>query len=437
MKHSSNKAVRPQLLCFVWATTVMLSSGRRCAAWMVPRYHPAVAPTAAAAAVSHDHYLKRFRGGASNGDSIGNTFRSSSSSSTTVLQSSTSSTLDNAERTEVLQLAKSALGDNTAAWDFGGLKYYNTAGDNRFRCLFILGGPGSGKGTQSELMEEHYPMTAHFSVGELLRHVPDDSPHKAVIDEKLVAGQIVPVEISLALLKAAMQGTTSKGPQALFLVDGFPRNFDNLAGWCRVMQGVAVLQAVLVYQCPLAVLQQRVLDRGQGRSDDNLESVKKRFATFEQQTVPVIDTLREVAASGARWNVVDIAGDKSLDDVWVSTQQVLNELILDDVLTANAALLKAVQGNDLEAYRALVDDEFFAQEDLDPAQVMRQQEGGKLGEAIDVQLAQLDVISGKEVAVSYNRQLDGVWLREKRFWTYQGVSGWRNVHFQRTPVPPR
>lgn len=245
----------------------------------------------------------------------------------------------------------------------------------------------------------------------------------------------MPVEISLALLRAAMEeARATVGRQALFLVDGFPRNFDNLSGWCRVMKDVAALEAVLVYQCPLAVLQERILERAKvsGRTDDNLESVKKRFRTFEEQTMPVVETLREAASACdlQRWNVVDIAGDRSLDDVWVSTQQVLNQLILHDVLTANAALLEAVETGDAPAYRKLCDDELFA-DDRDPADVMRQQEGPP-GEAIDVRLAQLDVISGKQVAVSYNRLLEGVRVREKRFWSHQGAAGWRNVHFQRT-----
>ena len=374
--------------------------------------------------------------------------QSSSFSTSTATSSSSSlhSTTDNDETTTTSSLqeqASSLCGDartRQALRDFGGLRYFNTALDDRFRVLFVLGGPGAGKGTQSELMEEHYPV-AHFSVGELLRNVPDDSPHKAVIEQTLVAGQIVPVEISLALLRAAMEEARARvGRQALFLVDGFPRNFDNLSGWCRVMKDAAALEAVLVYQCPLAVLQERILERAKvsGRSDDNLEAVQKRFRTFEEQTMPVVETLRAAAAGCdlQRWNVVDIAGDRSVEDVWVSTQQVLNQLIMHDVLTANAALLDAVQAGNVAAYQELCDKEFF--QSRDPGDVMRQQEGAPSDDApnnTDIQLAQLDVISGKQVAVSYNRCIGGVWVREKRFWSHQGCPGWRNVHFQRTPVP--
>lgn len=357
------------------------------------------------------------------------------SHSITTTSTSRYSTAMNPEYTTVLEQALSLCDDShtiQAAANFGGLQYWNTVTDDRFRVVFVLGGPGAGKGTQSELLVEHYPVV-HFSVGELLRNVPVDSPHKTLVEQKLVAGQIVPVEISLALLKAAMHEARARvGKQVLFLVDGFPRNYDNLTGWCNVMKDAAALEAVLVYQCPLAVLQVRILERAKmsGRSDDNLESVRKRFATFVDQTMPVVEILRSTAAkcNVQRWNVFDIAGDRPVNDVWLSTQQILNNLILHDVLTANAALLDSVKTGNTDAYQSLCDEDFFNGKNAQ--QVMHEQEGN----GVDIQFAQMDVISGKNVAVSYNRLIDGIWVFEKRFWIHHASIGWRNVHFQRTPV---
>ena len=397
---------------------------------------------------------------------------SSSSSSTGSSSDSTSSTasiqrIDDIV-TEATNMANSICGDDLsvkACSNFGRIKYYNTDIDSRFRVLFVLGGPGkstrcgaifrfilsrkysltnisilslvrlagSGKGTQSALMEKNYPV-AHFSVGELLRNVPDDSPHKATIDAKLVAGQIVPVEISLSLLRTAMEATSSK--HTIFLVDGFPRNYDNLMGWCRVMSQVAVLESILVYQCPFPVLQERILERAKisGRSDDNIESVKKRFKTFESETVPVVEILRSVSGNcppdRQRWSVVDISGDRSLDDVWVSTQQILNQVIQSDVLTANAALLTAIQLRDVQAYEQLCDPLFF--KDKDVIAVMQQHEG-RGDQVSEVQSAKVEIITGRQVTVSYDRLIDDVVIQEKRFWSHQGIAGWRNVHFVRTP----
>ena len=370
---------------------------------------------------------------------------------TTPFQASTSSNNSNSEATlsqkaELLhELALPKLTEKV----FGGLTYMDTSSNNNkkdnnsssssfFRVLFVLGGPGAGKGTQSALMEEHYPVV-HLSVGELLRNeqTNNDSPYQALIQQTLVAGKIVPVEISLQLLEQAMRREqTSKGEQLLYLVDGFPRNDDNLLGWCRVMRDVTALWGVLVYQCPLPVLEERILKRAEssGRSDDNLASLRKRFDTFERETVPIVEKLRKVSetSENAQWSVIDVRGDQSLDDVWLETQGVMNRLVLHDVVTSNVALLEAIRTRNVAAYKKLCDAKWF--EEKDAAQVMQEQEGDGNGLDMDkICKAQLDVISGKHVALSYDREMDGQIVREKRIWTHKGQGGWQNIHFARNP----
>jgi hypothetical protein len=59
------------------------------------------------------------------------------------------------------------------------------------------------------------------------------------------------------------------GAAAGFLVDGFPRNKDNLDGWQCEMATKADVLFVLVLHAPLEVCVKRCLNRGQGRADDN------------------------------------------------------------------------------------------------------------------------------------------------------------------------
>lgn len=63
-----------------------------------------------------------------------------------------------------------------------------------------------------------------------------------------------------------------------FLVDGFPRNLDNLEKWFEMMGNETMLSMVLFFDCPEHILEERILERGKtsGRSDDNLDSIKKR-----------------------------------------------------------------------------------------------------------------------------------------------------------------
>lgn len=74
-----------------------------------------------------------------------------------------------------------------------------------------------------------------------------------------------------------------------FLIDGFPRNQDNLDGWIKQMEAKVNLQFVLFFDCPDGVCIDRCLNRGTGRTDDNIDSLKKRFNVFHNETMPIID----------------------------------------------------------------------------------------------------------------------------------------------------
>ena len=162
----------------------------------------------------------------------------------------------------------------------------------KFQVVFVLGGPGSGKGTQCTRIKEYFGYE-HLSAGDLLRAEKETGSEVAeMINTYIKEGKIVPAEVTVGLLKSAMQ--KSKGRK--FLIDGFPRSKDNLDTWYQVMGDEFSLQMVLVFDCPEEVLQERLLDRGKtsGRSDDNLASIKKRFKTFHQQSEPVIAEFRRM-----------------------------------------------------------------------------------------------------------------------------------------------
>lgn len=155
--------------------------------------------------------------------------------------------------------------------------------------LFVLGGPGAGKGTQCERLVREYGYV-HLSAGDLLREERDSgSPDGDMINTLINEGKIVPVEVTVNLIRRAME-RAAPGGGGRFLVDGFPRNFENLEGWERVMGGKADVQGVLYYDCPEEVMERRLLQRGltSGRSDDKADVIRKRFHTYIESTLPVI-----------------------------------------------------------------------------------------------------------------------------------------------------
>lgn len=155
--------------------------------------------------------------------------------------------------------------------------------------VFVLGAPGAGKGTQCSLISKEFGFV-HLSAGDLLREERQrpGSEYGEMIEEKIRNGEIVPVEVTCSLIHKAML----KSGKTQFLIDGFPRNKDNLEGWQKVMSDKAKLLFVLFFECSREVCTQRCLNRGaagSGRSDDNLESLKKRFNTYLNDTMPIIE----------------------------------------------------------------------------------------------------------------------------------------------------
>lgn len=166
-----------------------------------------------------------------------------------------------------------------------------------FRVVFVLGGPGSGKGTMCARIVDKYGWV-HLSAGELLRAERSDpkSQDGELINEFIREGKIVPVEITLSLLRRAME----KSGKRDFLIDGFPRNLDNIQGWFNNMTECATVSDVLYLETTEEVMQNRILKRaaetaaagGKTRTDDNVDSIRKRFATYVDSTMPIIDKFR-------------------------------------------------------------------------------------------------------------------------------------------------
>lgn len=87
--------------------------------------------------------------------------------------------------------------------------------------LTQTGGPGAGKGTQCSALAAKHGF-AHYSAGDLLRaEVASGSETGNQIKDMLKNGEIVPSEVTIGLLKNAIETTDDC---EVFLIDGFPRN---------------------------------------------------------------------------------------------------------------------------------------------------------------------------------------------------------------------
>ena len=171
--------------------------------------------------------------------------------------------------------------------------------DPRERCprpnvVFVIGGPGTGKGTMCEIAELQLGWV-HLSIGDLLRAEREAGGGAAkAIEACMTAGKLVPNEITVTLLKNTMEKVTRTTGKNNFLLDGFPRSIDNLQAWVELLGNEAELPKMLYFECPFSVLEKRILGRAKysGRPDDNVESVKLRFDTFKAETLPIVERFK-------------------------------------------------------------------------------------------------------------------------------------------------
>jgi adenylate kinase len=180
--------------------------------------------------------------------------------------------------------------------------------------LILIGPPGSGKGTQAELLREKNSFV-HYSTGEVFRdHIRRKSPVGAKVEEYVTSGKLVPDDVVLEVVNAFMAENIGKP----ILFDGFPRTIPQAEGLDSVLaeHKLAVDMAVLV-DLPDDEVVKRLTARRQCRNcgkiynltfkppkvegicdecggesyqrkDDNETVIRDRLATYHQQTEPVL-----------------------------------------------------------------------------------------------------------------------------------------------------
>jgi adenylate kinase len=153
--------------------------------------------------------------------------------------------------------------------------------------IVIFGAPGSGKGTQSDLIIEKYGLH-HISTGEILREeIENQTALGLIADEYISQGQLVPDQMIIDMFVDILDKTAnSKG----YIFDGFPRTISQAQALDDLLrERNTSVAAVLNLSVEEAELIERILKRGNvsGRSDDNPETVQKRLTVYKEQTEPL------------------------------------------------------------------------------------------------------------------------------------------------------
>jgi adenylate kinase len=155
--------------------------------------------------------------------------------------------------------------------------------------IVIFGAPGSGKGTQSDKLIEHYHLF-HISTGDVLRdHMRRGTELGMVAKEYIDQGQLVPDDLIIDLLAQVLDENKENTTQGV-IFDGYPRTIPQ----AEALEGMLAergtqVDAVVGLEVPDEELIKRIVLRGQqsGRADDNEETARKRIEVYYEQTSPL------------------------------------------------------------------------------------------------------------------------------------------------------
>lgn len=198
---------------------------------------------------------------------------------------------------------------------------------SKVKVIYVLGGPGVGKGTQCSKLVQKFEF-CHLSAGDLLRAEQDREGSKFgdLIKTCILEGTIVPMEVTIKLLENAMRaelahrntGVWSNG-KGRFLIDGFPRQMDQAQEFDKT---VCPASRIIFYTAPEDIMVARLLERGKtsGRADDNVESIKKRLTTYHDKTMPVVQYYEQLG------KVTRIQSTGTIEEVFDKSSDVIAKL---------------------------------------------------------------------------------------------------------------
>ena len=188
--------------------------------------------------------------------------------------------------------------------------------------IVIFGAPGSGKGTQSDKLIEHYKLF-HISTGDVLRdNIRRGTELGQVAKGFIDQGQLVPDALIINILAQVLDENKEQASEGV-IFDGFPRTIPQAEALEQLLADRGTrIDAVVGLEVPEEELIKRILLRGQmsGRSDDNEETARKRLETYHNQTSPLKAYYEEQGKYRA------INGMGSIDDIFDLIKDSLDSL---------------------------------------------------------------------------------------------------------------
>jgi adenylate kinase len=196
--------------------------------------------------------------------------------------------------------------------------------------LLLYGAPGSGKGTQANMLRTRFGIP-HIATGDMLRaEIQAATPLGLEAQPILARGHYVPDDIMIGMIRNRLRKPDCVGG---FIVDGFPRTIPQAEALDVLMQELGCdLDRVLYLKVEVSELLQRLSGRlvcptcqrtyppgttvcaSDGtqlvqRDDDKAEAVRPRIEIYLSKTIPVLEHYRGAGI------VSEIDGRGTIDEI--------------------------------------------------------------------------------------------------------------------------
>lgn len=214
--------------------------------------------------------------------------------------------------------------------------------------IVLLGGPGSGKGTQAERLRTHFNLP-HIATGDLFReNLKNQTDLGKLAKSYMDRGELVPDDVTESMVKERLaRPDTERG----FIMDGFPRTVGQAEALTEMVTEMqrrvdAVLHIKVSDEEIVTRLSGRLicrtcqtpyhakfkppkvegvcdLDGGKlyRRDDDNPDTIRARLKTYHGQTAPLINYYKKAGL------LIEIEGEGEVSDVTDRTMTAVNGLI--------------------------------------------------------------------------------------------------------------
>ena len=184
--------------------------------------------------------------------------------------------------------------------------------------IILSGAPGSGKGTQSDLLVKKYGLQ-HLSTGDVLRaEIATGSALGHQIDALISKGNLGPDEMMYGVIENYIASLPKDCKGTIF--DGYPRTVAQAAALTHLLKKYNMDAIMIDLLVDEQLLIQRLIDRGKvsGRADDNLNTIRHRIAVYHNQTEPIAHYYLH------KGNYFAVNGNHTMADVFLQIMRIVD-----------------------------------------------------------------------------------------------------------------